>query len=953
MACPTEAELQALLEGRLAGSEAAAARAHLDTCHECAAVAAAYVADAPSPDVTIPPRPIGDLLQRGDAVGRFMILDLLGTGSMGVVYTAFDPQLNRRVALKFLRQASTARGLQDEANLRMLREAQAMARLSHPNVVSVYEVQQLDGQLAIAMELLEGQTLREWSGAGERSWRQTLAVFVDAGRGLAAAHDAGLVHRDFKPENVLINEHGRVCVTDFGLARDSTREVSSLESDFDSEPGGSAPALAYCRTATGAVLGTPAYMAPEQRAGGPASPASDQFSFCVALHEALYGVRPTTARRVATGMLDEQASRACGAHAGGRPPKWVRQIIQRGLATEPHERFASMSELLAAVEGYPRRRTRVRVVVAVGLVLAGGSWFGSKALDNRAALCTGGVRQWQEIWTAERISELERLFLASKRLSAAKEWSTVRGAIGAYGDAWVASHRDLCEATHVRGEQSEDLLDRGMVCLDLRLRELSALIDIFRAGDADVLGRASAAVARLGRIDACTNLQATSSGPRRPANMSPEQFDELKDALAQFQAQVTGGLYSRAQAGVGDLLRLIEPVAEDAWHAEVHFAVSTLYMNLEQGADCEKHLYEALERATAAGLDTMMARIYARLSWATGNLEGRLQEGRRWNRLAEAAIARVGGDDVIEAERLCDLAQLEYLDGRLSDAARLEERCLQLRRQVLGDINYPVALGLINLAGTYCGLGEYGSALSRYELAEKTLAETVGERHPVFAVAVDGQGAALTGMGKPDAALKRHERALALRQAILPASHPHIADSLANVAQALIKLGRYDEAVRHSARAAAMYEEHLGPKDRYIADTLGILAQAQLGRGDCSASLATLDRCLTLREELFGGGDPAAAEPMLTQASAYLCLRRSAEAERAARRAQEIPEISVDLRARAAFLLARALWEGGGDRVEAISSARKARTLYGKQPNGDGVAAVDAWLSSKASPATP
>src|SRR5205814_3700317 len=229
------------------------------------------------------------MLAPGELVGRYRILHVLGSGGMGVVYAAFDPELQRQVALKLVRNEGA--GVDDELRTRLTREAQAMARVRHPNVITVFDVGSWCGQLFVAMEAIDGSTLSTWLEVQPRSVAEILQVLHAAGRGLAAAHAAGLVHRDFKPDNVLIGADGRVCVTDFGLARPVTmREPSSPSHDGDTEP------WTLALTQAGTAVGTPAYMAPEQMRGDTADERADQFSFCVALFEALYGVRPFAGR---------------------------------------------------------------------------------------------------------------------------------------------------------------------------------------------------------------------------------------------------------------------------------------------------------------------------------------------------------------------------------------------------------------------------------------------------------------------------------------------------------------------------------------------------------------------------------------------------------------------------------------------------------------------------------
>jgi serine/threonine protein kinase len=259
------------------------------------------------------------------SVGRFRLERRIGAGALGVVYAADDPQLQRTVAIKRLHTGD------DRA--RLLREARAMARLAHPNVVTVHEVGEDDDGVYIVMELVRGATLREWLRA-RRSWSRVLDVFVDAGRGLAAAHEAGLVHRDFKPDNVLVGDDGRTRVTDFGIARASDDRTLSSE-------------------------GTPAYMPPEQRRGEPTTPAADQFSFCVALYEALYGCRPFEGD--ATDPIAPPASEV---------PSLLWPALRRGLAHDPDDRWPNMSSLLAELRPAPSQRRRTIALVGLSILIA-------------------------------------------------------------------------------------------------------------------------------------------------------------------------------------------------------------------------------------------------------------------------------------------------------------------------------------------------------------------------------------------------------------------------------------------------------------------------------------------------------------------------------------------------------------------------------------------------------
>lgn len=306
-------------------------------------------------------------------LGRFLLLRALGEGGMGTVFAAYDEQLDRKVAVKLLHP----RGLEQETQRqRVLREAQAMARVSHPNVVHVYDVGELGSQIFIAMEYVEGMTLSDWQQKQSGSWRQLLALYRQAGKGLLAAHQTGLVHRDFKPDNVLVDKEGCARVADFGLARLQGEPTPELRPPA---PRISQPVLQSPLTATGTLSGTPGYMSPEQFRCEPADSRSDQFSFCVALYEALYHQRPFKGETIAEVAAEVLAGRLLPPPADTLVPIEIAKALARGLAVAPDQRFPSLQELLAALDIDGERdpagarvvRVRFSVIVSIVSVLMG------------------------------------------------------------------------------------------------------------------------------------------------------------------------------------------------------------------------------------------------------------------------------------------------------------------------------------------------------------------------------------------------------------------------------------------------------------------------------------------------------------------------------------------------------------------------------------------------------
>jgi hypothetical protein len=430
-------------------------------------------------------------LPRGANVSRYRILEAIGAGGMGIVYAAHDPELDRNVAIKLLRPRES----EDDGTLRarIVREARAMARLSHPNVVAVYDVGTVGTQIFVAMELVEGKTLSGWLSEAKRSWRAILDVFAAAGRGLAAAHAAGLVHRDFKPDNVLIGADGSVRVTDFGLALPT------------GTPSGEPDSKRF---------GTPPYMSPEQLQGAAVDARADLFSFCVALHEALYRQRPyagDSREEIECAVLE---SRLREPPRTARVPPRIRRILRRGLSTRPEERYGSMGELLHTLRRNPAARGRLGLasllsfaLVAVGAAVAG--------VGERHLVCSGAERKLEGVWDGARKREVRAAFVASGRPSAEEAWRATERSLDEYARRFVGMHTEACEATRMRKQQSEELLDLRMHCLAGRRAGLSQLVALLARADGPLVERAVEAAHRLSPIEGCGDIDSLRSGIRR------------------------------------------------------------------------------------------------------------------------------------------------------------------------------------------------------------------------------------------------------------------------------------------------------------------------------------------------------------------------------------------------------------------------------------------------------
>ncbi|WP_428267320.1 protein kinase domain-containing protein [Haliangium sp.] len=404
------------LDGSLSAREVRRVEAHAARCDTCRQLLA-ELGRADSHDDQVPTTPLGrdahTTLDSGDKVGRFEVLSRIGSGGMGVVFAAYDRRLNRKVALKLLRNPGDGAST-ESAQMRLMREAQAMAKLSHPNVISVYDVGTYKSEVYIAMEFVEGETLSRWLRRWRRPWRDILDKFLLAGAALAEAHAEGLVHRDFKPDNVLVGSDERVRVMDFGLARSLLFDppAADLVSPSDgahgaAQPERAAPAnmLGHALTKTGAQVGTPRYMAPEQFAGRETDARTDQFSFCVAMYEAFYRAYPFPGD---TALGLEPDARPLPPPPGTEVPAWLHDAIVRGLSVAAQDRFPSMQALLRAVTPAPAPPRRIRFAIAsalAGLGLIATAAAVPALLDARDASDRLGGRAAA---AEARVAELER-----------------------------------------------------------------------------------------------------------------------------------------------------------------------------------------------------------------------------------------------------------------------------------------------------------------------------------------------------------------------------------------------------------------------------------------------------------------------------------------------------------------------------------------------------------------
>ena len=793
-------------------------------------------------------------------IGRYDVHARLGEGGMGVVYAAFDHDLSRRVAVKVLRERGGPRWAA-QAKSRLLREARTLARVSHPNVVALFDVGTFETpcelgtleQLYLAMELVEGRTLRVWQT--DRSVDEILAMYIDAGRGLAAAHAEGVVHRDFKPDNVLVDEHGRACVLDFGLAV-AERELPPVELEQTLEVG---PDPAGERlTMSGTVMSTPAYMAPEQLRGQAADARSDQFAFCVALFEALYGQRPFGGRSV----RQLRAAIVDGIRwPEGRDdvPRSIRRALARGLSPDPRRRFAAVPALLDALQSgaAPGRLRALSWLGGVGLSVAGSLALLSPA-DATERTCTGFSAEADMHWGAERRDQVRAAFVATKLPYARDAWTRVDDSLTAYADHWASARRTVCEADRQLPVEVSDLQIR---CLDARLNVMDALVDVFAQADDAVVLRASRAVASLPRLSECADVDVLQSGVLVPATAgAPPRLQRTLDEVAALEV---AGRYARA-------LPLAQSVVDEAvalghrpLEAHARRQLGALQEKLGDFEAAEREMSQAAWLAVAVEDDRFAARTMTELTGLVGYYQARTDDGLAWSRHAEAALARTNPTSLDTSRLTTSIAAIHFRSGDYPAAAHHYALALEQIGDVGGDDELRQELANIhnNFGNSLSQLGEPARAHEHLQTAYELTAQLRGQAHPDLAVMLGNLANVELDLGRRDQAQAMHQRALQIRREAFGDEHPLTASSWMNLGVVLDARGRHEQARAHLQRALAIKERVTGPEHPDTALALNNLGETLRKLGDIEGAAIHHRRALQIWEETLGPHHPYTAYP--------------------------------------------------------------------------------------------
>ncbi|HEU0029866.1 MAG TPA: serine/threonine-protein kinase [Kofleriaceae bacterium] len=966
--CIGEDDALALIQGTLDSGTATRLRVHAEECASCRALVAALARmptlrrsvplDSATPTVRLGDRDDADRaeLAPGEMIaGRYVIHDVIGAGGMGVVYTARDTSLERTVALKRVRGPHAAN--RDDAHDRLVHEARTMAKLSHPSVVAVFDAGVEDGAAYVAMEYVDGTTLRGWLGPS-RTWRQIVGLFAQAARGLAAAHDAGIVHGDFKPDNVLVDRAGRPRVADFGLAR----------------------AAATGETIARGLAGTPAYMAPEQLAGEPADARTDQFAFWVSLHEALYGSRPTsTAKRA-----DEPAAKG---------PAWLKRALRAGLDPDPARRHPSMTAVAQLLErGLVRRRTTlVAAALIVTVTGAGGLVVGaSLAGPSAATQCRGATRKLDGVWDPGRRVAVHGAFLATHKPHAKDVAARVEARLDAWTERWTAASVDACEATRVHGEQSEAMLDLRTQCLDRQLGELDALVTLFQHVDGELLDRAATAAASLTDPAVCADTEALAAGdaPTDPALRA--RIATASETLARARALDAAGRYDEGTRVIAPLVKTVDELGPFA--ADVLSVEADLEQKLDKIPQAVATLDKALLVAERTRQDRIRAQIQVALVWIVGSRQAKYDAGREHAKLADAILARLPGpNDALHGDLLTNLSAVAEGQGKFDEVITHTAAARARLERAFGPDNEWIARTHLNTARALEQLGKYEESRAESDRALAILVRTLGPDHPDVAMVHVNIGNTQYRRGDFPAALRSHQRALEIRRAVFGPRHAQVGESLVNVGTVLEAMGEYERALQHQQDGLDILVATLPPEHPMLGVAHSGLANSQFRLGRYADALGHYQAALDQHRKVLGDKHPtlvgdlfnmglvlqqmmklddardhytraldlaAATLPpdhlivgyiLSNLGGVYWAQHRPAEAIPPLERALALREAqagdAVEL-AGTRWALARALWDANRDRPRAVTLARAARDALAKadRRGEPTLAEVTAWL---------
>ncbi len=889
--CPAEDAIAAFVTDELDEGEREAIERHMDACPACEAVVtemvrvfAASRIPTRSPDTSLTPD--GDLardpeqLATGASIGRYRVLEVVGMGGMGIVYAAEDPELERRVAVKVLRTRGDPHAHADSQ--RLLREARAMAKLSHPNVIPVHDVGTWNDRVFVAMELVDGWTLKRWLEQHERTWDSVWPVLRAAGRGVAAAHEAGFVHRDLKPDNVLVSKRGRVFVTDFGLARwaeggtaeaTTFRELSLVETHpVDSR---TEPEQLAALTKSGAFVGTPAYMAPEQFARQPVGPACDQFAYCVVVWEALFGERPFQGRSVAALAHAVCETEPPPFPAGVHVPRNVKAALLRGLAKDPRQRHASMAALLTALEPTRRAWLPWSVAGAAAALGLGVALRGIGGDELAASAPCSNLPGLAEVWNDAHETAIATAFAQTAARYAEPTSTRAIAALDEYAQTWAARELEVCEG------QQQGSLDPARAamrrdCLD-RSRELfTGIVAGLEQADVALVDRALRVVAGLPELDACADDARLSAElpPTPPAEQAAE-VEAIRVALLAADADLQLGRYAAGLERVDALVERATRLGFRPLVAEVAYTRGRLLANLARNDEAATELERAELEGTASRHLQIAAKAAIMHVYAMGRRHDEWPAIASMVKRAEAGAEAAGLTSAERSALWINAAVGAYYAGELELAEDYSQRALALIDRESQPLRWATAS--LNLASYQRKRGEVERALPTIrDVIEVSIAQ-LGRVHPDVAEAYRELAISLRNLERFDDAREAARESLAITAEAMGEAHYSYGGGLSTLSGIEGAAGRYDEALRLAERSSQVLAA--AGQSTQIPDAQRAEWLVSLGRPDDAAPI--VDALMADEVERRGAESPSLSWIWFVRCSVE-AARKDVDATRAA-----------------------------------------------------------------------
>jgi serine/threonine protein kinase/tetratricopeptide (TPR) repeat protein len=768
-------------------------------------------------------------------IGRHRLVRRIGSGGGGVVYEAVDTLLGRRLALKLLHMPADPHAAR-RRRARIEREARALACLGHPNVIAIYDVGSADDTPYLATELVAGTDFSAWLRARPRSHAAIVAVILQAAQGLAAAHGAGLVHRDVKPSNILVGDDGRTRVADFGLARTDRAGTADAHEPSTADGAVARTTEGPC-TEAGALLGTPAYMAPEQRDGGDVDGRADIYSLCVTLFEAIHGVHPFAARRPARHDGWAYDARRLVAYRRLVPMR-LAAAIERGLETDPALRWPSMAALVDELQRVlTRRRWRLLLLLPA---LAAGSLL-AVAPRQPSPSCDDVEAEIQSVWNDDRRRSLVAVLDRSAAAHATTTERTVVRGLDDYRDDWRDVAYEACAATRSDPARADELAN-VRACLGRRAVQVSTLLDEIDGGDVRRIDASVDAVTALPPPRRCMSRDAASIEDGEPAWMRLDHADVLRQL----------GELAGAEAIAREVLAHADSIGSDRLRAEAGYRLGHISISVHDPRTAADVLSAAHWAAQASGTDEIAASTAADLMLVHDMLLRDRIAGSRWRRHAESALARIPAPSRAHGEfwfnvATCHREHQEY--SEMLDAAR---RAAALDLEELGAEHPATVASSLRQAEASIELGRFGEANRLLAQIARIQADRLGALHPARAHTASAQGLAAYRAGDFDTAVRRHGEAIAIKRAAFGEEHPETIAPSFNLAQALFELGEYGLADRQLADALPIAVGAFGPDHPRVGVMHAVLAKTAVASGELERAGLHAQRAASIIEASSG-----------------------------------------------------------------------------------------------------